>query len=668
VRLLLLTLFLAALAAVPARAQTDSTPATSGRPGELSSQQDQTDEASAESEEEIDLGVVNVEGEALPQEEGEQPEPVEQEGEAVEVQQPAPATAQVIEREQLDAQALDTVDRVLEREAGFVVQDTFAGSSVSYHGLPGKFSTVTIDGQRLPGHIFEQVDFGQLPLGSIERIEIVRGPQAAAYGPDSAGIIVNLVPRTPDGEGGEARLGIGSLGYNRQHLLLYDGNKRRDWNFSAERELREAYDFNSLFPDTDGDSYRNYSVAGAYNERFGSNELRLRAEYFDENSNGLGFSPPNLTRILDTDTRRWQATGSYRWQLGECSALTLSQNYGVYNHDLERYFEAFPATRQETGFTDTLWDSRLGWEHEGHVSWKAGVERSFDKLVSDRITGAEAQQTNYGGYVTASWPSGDWTLDAAVRMDAPEGFDATATPKLGATLKLNEHETLALGAGQGYRAPSLRERHYEFASPFGYTVFGNPNLEPEKSTSYTIDWLRETEDTKLAIGAFEHAVENLITFSQTQAVPQVFTTENVGRARSTGFDLSAEQRWLVGGCRCCGGDYFGLGLDGTWLARAKDGELDTRLANAPELDSSLRAFYATPDLRAEAQWRSVGARFLDRENLNRAPAYSTLDLTLSRQAGKGTWRLAGLNVLDEKDGRFGPEPGREIRAEYTLKW
>ena len=43
------------------------------------------------------------------------------------------------------------------------------------------FSAVTIDGQRLPGHIFERVDFGQLPVGAVERVEIVRGPQAAAY-------------------------------------------------------------------------------------------------------------------------------------------------------------------------------------------------------------------------------------------------------------------------------------------------------------------------------------------------------------------------------------------------------------------------------------------------------------------------------------------------------
>nr|MDQ3023858.1 TonB-dependent receptor [bacterium] len=271
------------------------------------------------------------------------------------------------------------------------------------------------------------------------------------------------------------------------------------------------------------------------------------------------------------------------------------------------------------------------------------------------------------GYITAAWPRGDWMFDAAVRVDSPEGFDAVATPKFGATLRVDEHTTLALGAGQGYRAPSLRERYYEFASPFGYTVFGSPDLEPETSASYTIDWLRNTADASLSLGAFHHDVQNLISFSQTQAVPQVFTTVNVGRAVSSGLELGAEQRWRVEGCRDCG-SYFGLGYDGVWLARSEDTELGKQLANAPKLDHSLRAFYEMPDLRTEVLWRSVGSRYLDQENATQAPAYSTLDWTLRRTVGDGTWRLAALNVLDEKDGRFGPEPGRELRVEYTLSW
>jgi outer membrane cobalamin receptor len=401
--------------------------------------------------------------------------------------------------------------------------------------------------------------------------------------------------------------------------------------------------------------------------------LRVRAEFFEEDANGQGFSPPDLVRVLDTDTTRWQASGSYRWQLGDGENLTLSQNYGTYDHELRRFFELFPDTLQTTGFTDTLHDSKLAWELEGcELDLAAGVERNWDRLDSDRISSGVAEATQSGAYATSLWRvDEDWTLSAALRADNHEEFGTQLSPKLAATYRLDAQSTLDFGAGQGYRAPSLRERYYEFASPFGYTVIGNADLVPETSTSYTLDYTRQTRRGHFSLGGFSHDVDNLIAFTETQAVPQVFTTENVGHARSRGMQWSAERRWLVSGCdcpQCSCGRFFGLGWDGVWIGESEDTELGTRLANAPELDHSLRVFYASPEVRAEALLRSVGDRYLDRENTTQAPAYQTVDVNLSRTAGDGTWRLSGLNVLDEKDGRFGPEPGREVRLEYTLNF
>src|SRR4051812_8782026 len=99
-------------------------------------------------EESVDVGTVVVEADPLQAE----PAPADDE-QAVEVQQsdeqPAASAevAQTVGREEFESGALDAADRVLEREPGFVVDDTFAGSAVSYHGLPGKFSEVTVDGQ-----------------------------------------------------------------------------------------------------------------------------------------------------------------------------------------------------------------------------------------------------------------------------------------------------------------------------------------------------------------------------------------------------------------------------------------------------------------------------------------------------------------------------------------
>jgi hypothetical protein len=157
-----------------------------------------------------------------------------------------------------------------------------------------------------------------------------------------------------------------------------------------------------------------------------------------------------------------------------------------------------------------------------------------------------------------------------------------------------------------------------------------------------------------------------------QSAPQVFETQNIANVHTMGLALSAERRFTIrdagrGDC-ARGGQYWGLGYDATWLPEAVDGGLDTRLVNSPELDQVLRLFYERRALRAEALLRHSDGRFTDRANEVAAPASSTLDLTLKRNAGRGEWRLSALNVLDERDARFGPEPGRELRVEYALEF
>jgi outer membrane receptor protein involved in Fe transport len=181
--LALLVLLLLLAGAAPARAQGE-------QEGQPTPAEDSTG-AEAEEDEELDLGVIHVEADALPPpapapapaEEVEEEEAPEAEPEAVEVVPTGPAVEAVIERERLEATAADSLDEVLQRESGFVVNDTFAGSEASYQGLPGKFSAVTVDGQRLPGQLFDQVDFGQLQLGNVERVEVIRGPQPMAPTP-----------------------------------------------------------------------------------------------------------------------------------------------------------------------------------------------------------------------------------------------------------------------------------------------------------------------------------------------------------------------------------------------------------------------------------------------------------------------------------------------------
>ena len=69
-------------------------------------------------------------------------------------------------------------------------------------GGESDFTLVMIDGVRVNG-FGGAFDFAHLPVGDIERIEVVRGPQSAVYGSDAIGGVVQIISK----QGGPARVG-----------------------------------------------------------------------------------------------------------------------------------------------------------------------------------------------------------------------------------------------------------------------------------------------------------------------------------------------------------------------------------------------------------------------------------------------------------------------------
>lgn len=71
-------------------------------------------------------------------------------------------------------------------------------------GQRGQRILVLEDGMRL-NNSRRQQDFGEIPalidVTSVERVEVVRGPASVLYGSDAIGGVVNIITRTPEGEG-----------------------------------------------------------------------------------------------------------------------------------------------------------------------------------------------------------------------------------------------------------------------------------------------------------------------------------------------------------------------------------------------------------------------------------------------------------------------------------
>lgn len=115
-----------------------------------------------------------------------------------------PANVTVITREQIEQSNIKNTIDLIRNEVGVMVKDwTGSGKSVTVDirgfGETGLLNTlVLIDGRRVNEIDLSGVDWTQIPLDQIERIEILRGPGSVLYGDNATGGVINIITKKPE--------------------------------------------------------------------------------------------------------------------------------------------------------------------------------------------------------------------------------------------------------------------------------------------------------------------------------------------------------------------------------------------------------------------------------------------------------------------------------------
>ncbi len=129
----------------------------------------------------------------------------------------APAAVTVIDRQMIEASGVRNLSEVFRLVPGFLVGfESGHAHVVTYHGLADKSSPrmqVLVDGRSVYLPSFGGVSWSDLPLvlDDIERIEVIRGPNAVTYGANAFLATINIVTRHAAADpGGFVRTSIGS--------------------------------------------------------------------------------------------------------------------------------------------------------------------------------------------------------------------------------------------------------------------------------------------------------------------------------------------------------------------------------------------------------------------------------------------------------------------------
>ena len=445
-------------------------------------------------------------------------------------QREAPGAVTVIDQELIRASGARVLSDLLRFVPGFqVTAPSQEAARVTYHGLGEEFPSrvqVLVDGVSQYSPLYKSgVNWNLIPvaLEDIERIEVLRGSNSAAYGANAFLGVINIITQHP------AQTRGGAFSVNSGHGGIDDVFAR--WGGSApgadfRLSVREQAD-NGIDGLHDDRRNRVVSLRGAF---YPSDKDELQLNFNETTSTtgrgGSGVPLHNFLQRNQTVQAGWRHTVSSTEEFRMSYAMTR-----------EFADEAHVETAATGGFTFIL-NINEGGRSERHdleaqhsfsphekVRMVWGVGAQFLDLNQPLYFFGDIRQTRNTArtFANVEWkPSPEWNANLGGTWEHDSLSGATLSPRLTIHRHINEENTLRFGVSRAYRPPTLNEARgdYRFApinSPFPnllqqYKFAARGVIEPERVISQEIGYIGEFRQKTVSIDArlFRERIPNRI--------------------------------------------------------------------------------------------------------------------------------------------------------------
>lgn len=459
------------------------------------------------------------------------------------------ASVDVITAADLEAQQITYLQDAISGLKGVTFAQEGTTGGVGYlrmRGLDRQNVVVFIDGVNMAdaADIQGGPEIGNLLVGDIERVEVMRGANSVLYGSNAVAGVIDIRTKSAggaptmrasvltgsnelkqmqisaSGEGAQGRLGY--------HLSV------QSIDVSPPSELDEE---NTQF--SEDEDYENVTASGSLNFRViegTSISLKLRSAVSSADIDG--YHPVTFANVdghFGTDTEQNLIRLSGESQLSDALTVRASHSF------LGNYRDTFA----EMG--DTYWydgereTSQVNVEYNlsetGYIH--LGVEQKDESLSQiglddDVDAGTQSAFGVWHGQLAGAFTS------LGVRHDAFDSFGSHVSWRAGLSMPLVDHVTMRVNAGVGYRAPSL----YELYGRDAYCVdglCGNTALDPEESDSVDIGFAIEPKTLPIAFDVtyFDIETDNRIFYKSVGPPTYLGNYQNdTGQSTSTGTEMS----------------------------------------------------------------------------------------------------------------------------------
>lgn len=598
-----------------------------------------------------------------------------------------PQTVEVITKEDIEQLGATDVYSALRLAANVDVTSAgMAGHNVMIRGMSTNHTLILIDGKRFAGEDTSATQnvyaLGRLSLSNIERIEIVRGSASAQYGSDALGGVINIITKKSKEPSVMVGLSTGSEAINNYYHIDFG----KQGNFSSTFDMRFSDVRKNMQSGDEGSNYygpiQDFNFSGTW-DLGNDKEIDLTLGYYNEHTKADYADKYTSGMQTSKDKKEWYDYRRYDYSLGY-SGKTDNSDYMIRTfysrldkeNNLYNYRSNFPGSMENIlgsmypkydwdKSTYTLWgiegkntiqlnDNHLltfGGEYrqnkvEGTRLSDGGdnvhqVSQSGNGIVSNKYY-SDKEINTWAGYIQDEWQVNDKLLVIpSIRYDHNSSFGGEVTPKIGATYFISDNSRIKANWGKGFKAPTISELYMVMEramGPMTVRVEGNPDLKPEKSTSWDISFEAEKDNNFGKLTYFNNDVKNLITTKQTGNSYFEQGYVNVDEAEIDGVEME-----------------IGRNLDDKWTIKVTSNWLDATdkvsgdcLDNRARNMTTLQLLYDDHDDWGYSAilWQQWANKYhYDDNDYN----FTTTNFVLNKKFGEGNRVYAGVdNIFDKK--------------------
>ncbi|RLL37929.1 TonB-dependent receptor [Acinetobacter cumulans] len=423
----------------------------------------------------------------------------------------APASISVITDEELQKKSYTDVIDAVKNMPGVSVQGGGNNKEITIRGMGASYTKYLVNGRPVSaGRTVNGngTDGGKIgaylpPIDMIERIEVVRGPMSSLYGSDAMGGVINIITKKASSSDWHGSI---SPEYTKSDNDY--ANDSYGVGFYATGPLIKDKLSLSLDGNFQGNDESDY--IGGEGQKSGSSESEKKVKKLgtelvwsvDEN-NDIGlrydFSGQQYTTTLGKSVGT-AAEASINENEKEMYTLTHKAHYDKFI--LDSYFQDEKTKKVYSGAVadrkqeDLKVFNTQGTFFLGDHTLTVGGQYQTEEITDTTnglasVTGVTSlERWLFALYAENEWNiTDDFALTLGARFNKDQYFGGEITPRIYGVYHLTDALTLKGGVSTGYKQPTISQISEGFGSRTGKgsgVIIGNPNLSPEKSTSYEL--------------------------------------------------------------------------------------------------------------------------------------------------------------------------------------